>query len=50
MPWLAVAQRSWDRELAQAQYDRVDIETAWNTVTGDLLNPAPPAPRGLDFG
>jgi len=42
------------------QYDRVDIETVWNTVMGDLpplkvavnraLNPAPPARRGLDFG
>ena len=42
------------------QYDRVDIETLWNTVTDDLpplkvavnraLDPGPPASRGLDFG
>ena len=42
------------------QYDRVDIETLWNTVTGDLpplkvavnqaLNSAPLAPPGLDVG
>src|ERR1700674_795531 len=42
------------------QYDRVDIETVWNTVTGDLpplkvavnraLDSAPPASQGPDFG
>jgi len=42
------------------QYDRVDIETVWNTVSGDLpplkaavvraLNPGPPATHGLDLG
>jgi uncharacterized protein with HEPN domain len=42
------------------QYDRVDIETLWKTVTGDLpplkvavkkaLKTVPLAPPGLDFG
>lgn len=38
------------------QYDRVDIETVWNTVTGDLpplkvaVNRALNAPPRLDFG